>query len=733
MKRPLSVVCLIVLFFLFLGTKIPKKAPPEYLLWEGQQVTVTGMVDQKERVKGQETDRQIIYLRLTAIENEQIKRTVSDEHRVICYLSANQKMPEIGSVIQATGKLRAFQKATNPGQFDAESYYQVLDISFQLNQTEIQTKSTTYSKWRETLYRARCYFADIMDVTLPQRDASIMKTMLLGDKKAADEERKELYRRNGIAHIQAISALHISVLGMSLYRILQKSGMPRLFYTSLPVILMINYGFMTGYSVSVVRAVGMFVMHMAAVLCKRTYDMVTATAVLAVCIVIHQPLYLYNSSFLLSFGCVLGIGLLLPALTKKQYKKEKQPTGFLLNLMSGTCISLAILPFQLMFFYQVPTYSVFLNMFVIPLMNLLLPLGVLLLVCGAMNFVIYKPVAFAIEVILNCYDLVCEGGEILPVSLINVGYPQIGRVLLYVAALVFVIMMQKKLFLKQKWIVMLLAVVMLLCPLPQKMQVTFLDVGQGDCIHILSNSGKNYLIDGGSSNVSQVGKYRILPYLKYIGTRELEAVFVTHPDKDHSNGISELLCMAEEEGIVIKNLYLPDIDEMSKTDAYYALVGTAIDAGVEVHYFSRGMCLQDGELFLKCLHPGKGYRTENENAYSLVLLVQCGGFDMLLTGDVEGEGEREMIRILKNAGVTDVEVLKVAHHGSRYSTTEEFLEQVNTEVAVISCGERNSYGHPHEEVLLRLRREGTAILTTSESGAITIKPGREMKVMRWGG
>ncbi len=752
MRRPLSIVCLVAVVFLFFGTKIIHDSPPGYIAWEGQEVTVTGKVYKKETTTGEDKNRQIVYLKLIAIENKQSEISVIGDERVICYLNVSQEMPEMGSVIQASGKMKCFESATNPGQFDAKSYYHILHISFQLNQTEIHKKTISYNQFAEALYKFREKCADILDKTLPDKDASVIKTMLLGDKKATDEERKKLYQRNGIAHIQAISGLHISVIGMTLYSLLKKSGIPIVVRAAIPVAVMIGYGCMTGFTVSVIRAVGMFVLHMIAVMCRRTYDMLTAIAVLALCILVEQPLYLYNSSFLLSFGCVLGIGLLLPALTKKRLKKEKEPAGFTLKVMSGATVSIAIFPLQLLFFYQVPIYSVFLNLLVIPLMSIILSAGIILLFVGALSSflglsgaVLCKPIAIVIEITLNTYDFACHVCEWLPAGLFTAGCPATWRIVVYVGILILIVLFQRKISLKRKWLMAAGAVAFLLWPMPARDAVTFLDVGQGDCIHIESKAGNHYLVDGGSSSVSNVGEYRILPYLKYHGIREVEAVFVTHPDEDHCNGIGELFGMAKEEGITVRRLYLPDIGVSAKTEKYYELVQVAEKNGISVEYLSKDMCLQDGALSLYCLHPGSGYETEDENEYSLVLLMQYRGvrrntglsegenatLDVLLTGDVEEDGELELLQTLQELDIKDVEVLKVAHHGSRNSSSEEFLKQIGPSLAVISCGENNNYGHPHEETLSRLEEHGALILNTPDYGAVTVEFQEQMKVRSW--
>lgn len=730
-RRPLCMVCLAVILFIFIGTKLAGISPPDFSKWEGKTVTVTGRVYKKERAAS--ADREILYLRLIEFEDNLHQADTegkAEKQNIICYLKANQILPEMGSIVKVKGKLKCFEKPSNPGQFDAESYYHTLKISLQLNQTEIQGKSQNFNDMLEKLYQIRVYFSDILDSLLPKQDASVMKMMLLGEKKAADKEIKELYQRNGMAHVLAISGLHISLLGMSLFRVLRKTGLPIWIAAGVPAFLMVMYGIMTGFSVSALRAVCMFMIHMTAKLFGRTYDLITAAFLSAVLIVINQPLYLWDSSFLFSFGCIFAIGFLVPALTteKKKERPVKQPGKVLTAFLSGGAITMAGLPLQLYFFYQTPLYATFLNLLVIPLMSLLLPAGILLCVLGRWKG-IGSILAIPIAGCLSVYEKLCLIFEKLPFHTVMPGRPAGFKIFIYISALLAVVIFQKKLSLKKKWAMVMLGAVLLFLPKTGESAVTFLDVGQGDCIHIKSEAGSHYLIDGGSTTVSNVGTCRIIPFLKEQGADKIEAVFVTHPDADHCNGIKELLEEGKEQGIQVKRLYLPDVDESVRDENYNELIKSAEENGIPCDFISKGYEFREEDFQLLCLHPEKGYANSEANQYSAVLFFQTGFFKALLTGDVEGNGERELQKVLKEMRLSNITVLKAAHHGSAGSTPEEMLAVLSPVYTVISCGENNSYGHPHAELLERLDNQKTKILITYESGAVTFRTdGKRLKL-----
>ncbi len=740
-RRPLAMACLMIVLLFYLGTLLTGTPPSGYEKLEGETVTITGVVKQKEQTNRDGVSRNILYLQMKVLQKENIRiQPAESRETVICNMTSNQISPEIGSVVKVKGNIKCFTRASNPGQFDAQSYYRILKISFQLNQTEIQQKSTTYDQVAEGLYRFRKKCAGRLDAALPPKEASLMKTMLLGEKRAVDEGIKELYQQNGIAHILAISGLHISLLGMSLYKLLKRIGVPIGIRVMVPMVLIVLYVFMTGFSVSAIRAMVMFLLQMTAQLLKRTYDLLTSAFLAAVLIVAEQPLYLYYSGFLFSFGCIYAIGLVVPAMTTagkkpmKNDRKERQPEGMVLRFLSGLSLTLACLPLQLCFFYQIPLYATLLNLLVIPLMSFLVPAGTLLMMMGEASGIIaeiFIKVASALCVgILAVYEESCEVLVHLPGHLFTRGRPEGWQILLYLFLLATVVLLGERLTLKKKWLLLLCGVVLLCVSFPKDMAITFLDVGQGDCIYIRSRGGNHYLVDGGSSSVSKVGEYRIIPFLKYQGVAELEAVFITHPDDDHCNGILELLEQGKNQGIIVKQVYLPDVGEIAKTEKYRELETVAKGSGACVNYLSVGEVLQENDLTFSCLHPSKDYISSESNEMSLVLYLSYGEFGTLLTGDVSGNGEYEMMGHLADGRIRDrLTVLKVAHHGSAYSTPEELLAMLRPVYSVISCAENNSYGHPHEELLLRLRQQDAKIFITYKSGAITFSTdGKKLRI-----
>lgn len=717
-KRPLAVICLGVTVVLYLFVRLKAVPDTDYSEFQGEVLNVTGKVYKKETTEQSGSPVSVLYLKLDKADNTGQLGEKADfiGKKVICYLKAGQPEAEMGSTVQIQGKMSCFERAANPGQFDARSYYLISGISYRLNQAEIKAKTIEYNKLAQGLYRLRMFFSQKLKESLPEKEASLMQTMLLGEKSSMDKEVKALYQKNGIAHILAISGLHVSLLGIGLYKILRRCWMPAKAAAGLAAGVMILYGFMTGFSVSALRAILMFVIHMGAVICGRTYDMLTAVAVAAVLILAGQPLYFGHSGFVFSFSCVLGIGLLLPALTEEIREKN-----FLIRaVISGAAMAVITLPVYLWFYYEYPVCSILLNLIVVPLMSFLLAAGILLI--GIQ--IIFSPAAFPfvllIKGIFKLYDILLRLCDGLPGSILVVGRPERWQIILYLLALLVIVVLKKRLKFAVRWCIAALAVILLLLHPEKKMELTFLDVGQGDCIYIENPNGNCYLVDGGSSSVKSAGEYRILPFLKYQGVSCLEAVFVTHPDEDHCNGIKELILSGHKEGIRIKHLVLPDIDAKSKNQSYQELEQIAEGAEIPVSYMSKGQEIIDGGLTLNCLHPDKEQIYEEANEYSIVLEVKYGYFRAMLTGDVEGSGEQALLQYVQEKPEGErLTVLKAAHHGSASSTPDELLDGQKPMYAVISCGRNNPYGHPHKELLGRLDEHDAEVLITYETGAVT--------------
>ena len=615
---------------------------------------------------------------------------------------------ESGDWIAGIGYGAPFSRATNPGGYDEQTERLGKGIFLCVKEVRVEKADRRNASVHKLLTKSREYLSDIYDSLFDEREASLAKAMVLGEKAALDTDIKALYQRNGIAHLIAISGLHIAMIGGVLYRFLRKYSGSYPIAAGIGILFILAYGIMTGLSGSTLRAIIMLILSVTADVYGRKYDSITAISVALFLMLFYNPYQVTQVGFLLSFGAVIGIAVVNPV-WKQIF--EKMP-GWLDGLMISISVQLTLLPILLYYFYEVPVYGVCLNVIVVPLMSVLL---FLLLVCGVMGSIILEgalPFAKVADCIFYLYEKLCVLSERLPFHTVCTGRPELYWIVGYYGMLtLFVLGIYNR-----KKIVSALSVlgfILLFCIvwIPGPLRICIFDVGQGDGIYVRTPNGVNLLVDGGSVSKQKVGTYVLKNGMKYYGGARIDYIFLTHSDKDHYSGIAELLA---DDSVVVNNVVFPDIDHPD--EAYRELEQQAKSKGCQLYYMHKGDRIEvDGVRFV-CLNP-KRRRYADKNQGSMVLTVSKGEFDLLLTGDMDASVETE----IENDITAQIEVLKVPHHGSKSASSEHFLEQVKPAVACISVGEKNRYGHPADEVMNRLKRYCEKIYLTKDSGAITIE------------
>ncbi len=646
------------------------------------------------------------------------------EH-VKVYLSKAQEALPIGAGAVITGKLQQIPKASNPGQFDSVLYYKTQHIFYRMVDASAEIKQMPRYSYRETLAEIRDrYSRSIKKATGSY--APVYQAMLLGDKSQLEDEVKDRYQMAGMLHMLAISGLHLSLLGMGCFRILQRFGASIPLAGSISVFLLFSYGILTGEGVATMRALCMFVLAMGAKILGRTYDLLSALSLAAMLLLADSPYYLFYSGFQLSFGCICGIALILPCLEKIFSLKKQNPREWswkvaLSNALAGSLsIQFATLPITLYFFFEFPMYGILLNLVAIPALSAVLVSGVLGGTFGALGTWLVLPG----NVLLWVYDLMGTLAQQLPMTTWVAGQPKLWQVIAYYLILAIALKVVTREKLLETWkisrrgvffvIWVALAVGILGWRGTERLSITCLDVGQGDCIAVSTPEGHHHLIDGGSSNVQNVGRYRILPFLKSQGISRLDYVWVSHTDSDHISGILEMLQLQKEHRLSVEIVHLLMPDWRQRPEAYEELVHLAEEADVKVCFLMEGDGLREREVSWKVLSPGEN-EGEDVNESSLVVQLEYGEFQGMFTGDIGMDTEEKIAGKLE-----DVDFLKVAHHGSKNSTGELFLKKTRPEIAVISCSSTNRYGHPHPDTLARLNSSQSHIWCTKDRGATTL-------------
>lgn len=619
---------------------------------------------------------------------------------------------KIGSDVVVNGNVSLFKSSSNEGQFDEKAYYYGIDVHFRMFADEVRIVNDNNKKCSvlSGFQYVRTYFHDRLLNITDKTTSGIYQAMLLGEKNCVESNIKELFMQGSIGHILVVSGLHFSVIGMTVYRIIRKkagfvlSGL-------ISCIILFLFGVLSGFSTSAIRAFIMFVIFMCANIWGCDYDMLTSLSVAVFVILLINPYTIFLSGFLLSVSAVLGIISVVPFFDNMISCKSKIIKG----MVSSLGISIFTLPVMLYYFYYFNPYSMFVNAMVLPFMSFILVDGILAIFVSVCNMQAAKIIILPGRIIIKGIIVICEVVSKIPFSAVYPKRPGVVSCFVYYFLLFLILFLIKK---SERYHKVYAAFLVGLCLVffvhrRYPLEITMLDVGQGQCIYVKTKNGFNMLYDGGSSDVSNVGKYRIIPFLQADGCTCLDIVVVSHLDEDHVSGIREMIL---DKSIRIKQILLPDTSFVD--EAYREIKNLAEENGIVVGVFGKNSRIKDNELEITGVHPFYDFPALERNNTSIVLNLNYKKFNMLLCADMEGDA---MNQIMRDNNLLDIDVLQVAHHGSQYTTSEEFLEIIKPEISLISCGENNSYKHPHEELLKRLEKTGSKIFVTIKTGQIDIK------------
>lgn len=694
-----------------------------------------------------------IYLKGVEVENGE--KSVSVKRIFV----NTEKIPnvKIGNIIKVRGKLRQFEEAANKGNFDSKKYYLSLGFYGKIEAGTIEVINSDYSGIRQGLYEMRMEIIERMEklcsdnkgiFSIINNKNGIIGAIILGDKTDLDSDIKELYSVSGIAHILAISGLHISFIGMAIYRLLRRR-FRFLFSAAVSIPVVLSFEIMSGFGISTIRAIIMFILKIIGEVLGRKYDAITAISLAGLVLLVQNPFVVCNSGFQMSFGAIIAIVLILPIVEEILNTDNK----IIKVLSANFTISLVMNPILAWNYYELPTFSFLLNIVVVPLMSVVIVSSIVGIFCSCIMFGFGKVVIFPGCGILELYTFLCNIINKSSVASIVVGQPKVTIIIVYYAILLVVLFglknirtkytraeKERNIIKKETGLVLekkakkerrikgqnvklrlaciagflLLNCLIYYIPNPG-FYITFINVGQGDGILIHGDNGTKVMVDGGSTSEKQVAKNCIVPYLKAEGIGTIDYSIITHTDKDHISGILEILENNNSNRIRIKNLVMPDIN--MKDDTYNELIEKAKLKKINVLYIKKGDTLSLGKTKIKCIYPETTTTASDKNDYCTVLSVKNKTSKILLTGDISKEIEEK----IKDDIEENYTVLKVAHHGSNYSSSEKFLKKVNPKYSIISVGKNNSYGHPGNETMERLRKQGGVIYRTDEKGGITIR------------
>lgn len=648
-------------------------------------------------------------------------------NRILVY--SDSDIASIGEILVFDGTVSLWKDAVNEGNFDAEAFYLARKTDFQVKDITLRGVYGKAVFWRECLWQLRLALKDVYQKVLSSEECGVLTTMVLGDKELLDEETRHLYQVGGLSHIMAISGLHVSVVGMTLYGFFKKRGVGFVAAGIFAGAGVFAFGTMAGMGTSVQRAVLMFFLLLIGQALGRSYDTLNALGAAALFLLWNNPYLPWDAGFRFSFAAVLGVAWVGRGVSVKEGRFSK----LLERMLPGAAIQLTTLPLAAWHYFELPVYAMAVNLVVLPFTGILLALGI----AGGFVGLWWEPLAwvllFPCQKLLELNRFLCEICEGLPGSLWVTGRPTLMRVVVYYALLAAVVLYVHSLRRKDdqktqgrpcvqrtgRVFVCAAALLLFLLCVPQKREfaLVVLDVGQGDGSFLRTGEGYTLFVDGGSSDVRQVGRYRIMPFLKYQGARRIDFWIVSHADEDHICGLREILAA----GYPVR--YLIFSKAVVQDEAFAELLVLAEEAGTRVLYLNAGETLHLGNAELTALFPAAGAVTGSDrNAASLVVWYEEDGFSGIFTGDIASAQEAMILEQWRQNGELpgNPDFYKAAHHGSGYSNSEDFLQTLSPAVSVVSCGVNNRYGHPGEEAVAHMEQAGSEVYYTMESGQITV-------------
>ena len=608
---------------------------------------------------------------------------------------------------RVTGTLEAPRWYKNPGAFDLGAWLERRGIKHALHVRSRQGLPS--SGWHSWLEAARAHGRNGATAGLPEHEAAFMRALSLGetdgftnlDDPAQGQSWRDVFSRSGLAHVLALSGQQVTLLVMALSLLLAPFGVRR--FPALIVFLGI-YWLLVGPGPSVTRAVLQGVVVLVSLwLGRGRLEALPAIGLSMLVSLGFGPRWLFDLGWQLSYLAVLGMIVFTPPVTKALEKRPRWLV-WLGGALAATLGAQAFtLPLAASSFGIVPPASLLANLIVEPVMTLLVPLGFLAALAGPFGNIVNLIVHPLAWTVLETAKLFAQ----LPI--IEWGHITATGMLTYLAGITALGMAaHKRLRLTSALLIGLIAILATtaLGSRPHA-EVIYLDVGQGDSSLIRLPAG-DILVDGGGTVRSDydLGRKVLVPALRNIGVKSLRAVIATHADTDHIEGLNAVL-----ERIPVEVLIVGDDKTPGSDPVWDQLKKTARVQQIPIQTVRRGTNWQLGEASLHFHGPTFEMKSE-DNSNSVAFTLEYHGRHTLFLGDTPGEIEQEM-----HPGPLDV--LKAAHHGSRFSTSEQLLDATHPKAAIISSGASNTYGHPSQAVLERLTAHRIPVYRTDRDGAIT--------------
>ncbi len=665
---------------------------------------------------------------------------------------------EYGDRVEMDLLLHRPEQFGNPGAFPVSDYLERQGFSGVMtlpDEGQIKKVGEGGNRFLKQIYRYREAIRQKMRADLSHDGVTspILLAMLMGESGYLTDPIRDVFTDSGTNHILSISGSHLAMIALFVFGLsrfillhLPAPALLRLSLVKIPTqwaalitaAVVTVYTLLSGSAVATQRSLVMILTYLLAIWIGRLNDIKIALALAALIILIPRPQTIFDISFQLSFLAVLFIVLVIEwwgatapvkpidpisatasedlSLSLPLWRKLA-PLGrpMTLLLLSSFGATLGTAPLTLYYFHQFSWIGFVSNLVIVPFAGwVIVPFGFISAVLSL--FGAHFPLASWHDALGSFYFKITSFFANIPGADLHFTAPHLLLIVLFYLA--FLILLARPVSRKGMGVAVALSFIVFLWPVrlpPKAVQVTFLDVGQGDAALVEFPEGATLLVDAGSGGPRDRGKSAVAPYLWEKKIHNLDYLVATHPQLDHVGGMPYIIRKFHVGAVLTNGMTSP-------FPFYQSFLDTIREKGIPSRAVRRADTIEIEGCLIDFLNPAEGemYNENDPNNASVVFRLSCPAFgpvSFLLTGDIENEA---IDALLERQEIWQSDILKVPHHGSRGSLNERFIKAVSPQVVVFSVGKRNRYGHPHPTVLDAYKRQGITVYRTDEDGAVTV-------------
>lgn len=634
--------------------------------------------------------------------------------KFIVYINKkNKKLLEYGDLIEIKGEYSAPEVARNYKGFDYSQYLKTLNIygTIKVEESKIINKNQL-SPILISINNIKEKMIDNANRNMPKRTANLLLGILIGERDNIQEDIIESFRTANLSHILAVSGAHTSYIILGITYLISKSKTPKRIGYIITIINLLIFIIITGAGYSVVRACIMAIVVIGAKICYRKENFFTSICISLIIILIQNPFAINDIGLKLSFMGTAGIVIFNKSITNFFIKlKIKQKIAEALSVTFSA--QLMIMPITILNFNTISLTFFISNILASPLLGIIIIFGFISIFISSILNPISKILFLILHIFLELLILVSKVTEKIPGSSILVKTPNILFAIVYYILILFFnyffvikqnptrrfhkkiikIITIKNIKNAFKVIAVVFLIILLLTRIVRiinpTLKIYFIDVGQGDSTLIVTPKNKKILIDGGE------GKTNVLfQYLLDRRINKIDYIIISHFDSDHCNGLIEIIEKMRVENIVMSK-------QSKESEEYKKILEIIKQKNIKVSSVkAEDKIIIEKNLYTKILNPAEKFEFQDLNNNAIVAKLVYKNFSMLFTGDIE-KAEENLAKKYKNELKSTI--LKVAHHGSKTSTSEEFLKYVEPQIALIGVGENNKFGHPNQITIEKLK------------------------------